>query len=174
MKILRILVLFSFLVSCAPIYVTYDYEQQTDFSTYKTYNYYVDINTGLNEFDTKRLLDILDQQLQTKGLSLSETPDFFIDIMSVEIENTQRNTVGVGVGGGGRNVGGGISIGLPVGQAKINREIIFEFRDERGPGLIWQAISQSSYNPNSTPEGKEARLRAIIEKVLKGFPPKQK
>lgn len=174
MKILRFLIICVFVVSCAPIYVAYDYEKQTNFAAYKTYNYYADIDTGLNELDANRLLDILDEQLKLKGLSLSSTPDFFIDITSAEIENNQQSTVGVGVGGGGRNVGGGISIGLPVGQTKINRQIIFEFRDENGIGLFWQAVSESTYNPNSSPEKKEARLKAIVDKVLKGFPPQNK
>lgn len=169
-----VLILLVFLVtSCAPIYVTYDYEKQADFSKYKTYNYYADLETGLSEFDTNRLLDVLDEGLKAKGLTLSETPDFFIDITSTEFQGTQRNTVGVGIGGSGRNVGGGVSIGIPMGQSGVNRQIVFDFRDEDGIGLFWQAVSESKYNPNSTPEIKETRFRAIVEKVLKGFPPKK-
>jgi hypothetical protein len=45
------------LVSCAPIYVNYDYEEATDFSKYKTYQYFGDMETGLSQLDTKRLLE---------------------------------------------------------------------------------------------------------------------
>ena len=173
MKKLVPLVLIFIVASCAPIYVDYDYERGTDFNTYKTYNYYSDLETGLNELDTKRLLNALDSQMQAKGFSLSETPDFYVNIVSSEYENNNRNTVGVGVGGGGRNVGGGISIGLPVGQPKMNRVILFEFIDEKGIGLFWQAESESGFNPNASPEKREAQFNAIVEKVLKGFPPKQ-
>lgn len=173
MKKLLVLLVSITLTSCASIYVNYDYERQTDFTKYKTYNYYSDINTGLSELDTKRLLDALDEALSLKGLTLSDTPDFFIDITSSEFQSNQRNSVGVGVGGSGRNVGGGISIGLPIGQPKLRRQIVFDFHDENGVGLFWQAISESGYNPNAAPEQKEARIKAIVEKVLKGFPPKQ-
>ncbi len=172
MKFIRTYLLVFLVVSCAPIYVNYDYEKQTDFSKYKTYNYYSDINTGLSELDSNRLLDALDEALLLKGLTLSDNPDFYIDITSSEFQNNQRNTVGVGVGGGGRNVGGGISIGLPIGQPKLNRQIIFDFHDEKGIGLFWQAISESGYNPNAGPEQREARIKTIVQKVLKGFPPK--
>jgi hypothetical protein len=131
------------------------------------------METGLSELDAKRLFDILDIQLQQKGLQLSDTPDFYINIKSSEYEEAQRNTVGVGVGGTGRNVGGGISVGIPVGQANINRQIIIDFVDESNIGLFWQAVTESSYNPNATPEKRETMLQQIVAKVLEGFPPKQ-
>jgi hypothetical protein len=172
MKKLLVLCLIIIIASCAPIYVNYDYEKGTNFNDYKTYNYYTDLETGLSELDTKRLLDVLDNQMQAKGFSISESPDFFINVVSSEYEANNRNTVGVGVGGGGRNVGGGISIGLPIGQPKINREIVFEFIDEDGIGLFWQAVSESGFNPNASPEKREAKLQNIVAKVLAGYPPK--
>jgi hypothetical protein len=153
--------------------VNYDFERGTDFNTYKTYNYYSDLETGMSELDTKRLLSVMDAQMQAKGLTLSESPDFYVNVVSSEYENNNRNTVGVGVGGGGRNAGGGISIGLPIGQPKMNRTILFEFIDEDGIGLFWQAESESGFNPNASPEKREAQFKAIVEKVLKGYPPKK-
>jgi len=173
MKIVTTIALLFLVASCAPVYVNYDYEQGTDFTKYKSYNYYADMKTGLSELDTKRLLDVLDVQLQEKGFVLSENPDFFIDIKSAEFHGAQRQTVGVGLGGGGRNVGGGISIGLPIGQAEVNRKITFDFVDENIKQLFWEAISESNYNPNATPEKKETRLSAIVEKVLTKYPPNQ-
>ena len=173
MRFLSIIIFFLFIVSCAPIYVNYDYDKTTNFQQYKTYNYYSDMETGLSELDTKRLLDALDLKMQAKGFSLSETPDFFIDIKSNQFQSAQRQTVGVGVGGGGRNVGGGISIGLPIGQANVNRQIIIDFVDENKKQLFWQAVSESSFNTNATPENREARLNAIVEKIITGYPPKK-
>ena len=172
---IKLFVLFTMFVfgSCAPIYVNYDFERKADFSKYKTYNYYSDLETGLNELDTKRLLNALDTQMQTIGLTKSENPDFYVNVVSSLYENANRNTVGVGVGGGGRNVGGGISIGLPIGQPKMNREIVFEFIDENSIGLFWQAISESGFNENASPEKREAKLKAIVQKVLTKYPPKQ-
>ena len=173
MKLIKTLVLLLLVASCAPIYVNYDYEKGTDFSKYKSYNYYADMKTGLSELDTKRLLNALDEQLQAKGMSLSDTPDFFIDIKSTEFQGAQKQTVGVGLGGGGRNVGGGISIGLPIGQAQVTRQLTVDFVDENIKQLYWQAVSESSFNPNQTPEKREARLNAIVSKILAKYPPKK-
>ncbi|MEY8847428.1 DUF4136 domain-containing protein [Psychroserpens sp. XS_ASV72] len=159
------------LSSCAPIRVNYDYERTADFSKYKTYNYYADMNTGLSGLDSKRLLDALDDAMQSKGYTLAEYPDFFIDIKSSEYQEPSRSNVGVGMGGTGRNVGGGISVGIPIGQNTYSRQIVFDFVDENGIGLFWQAVSESNYNPNASPEKREALVRNIVTKVLEGFPP---
>ena len=172
MKKLVILLFVFFVFTCAPIRVNYDYERGTNFLAYKTYNYYAEMQTGLSEFDTKRLLDALDIQMSAKGFTLSDTPDFFIDIKSTEFQNPQRQTVGVGLGGGGGNMGGGISIGLPIGQAEINRKITIDFVDENKKQLFWQAVSESVFSPNATPEKREAQLNAVVTKVLAQYPPK--
>ena len=173
MKFLKITVLAILIVSCAPIRVNYDYDKAVNFTTYKTYQYYGNMETGLSELDTKRLLNAIDAKMQAKGFNISENPDFFIDIKSQEYQAAQRQTVGVGVGGGGGNVGGGISIGLPIGQANVNRQITIDFVDENKKQLFWQAISESSFNPNANPEKREARLNAIVEKVLTSYPPEK-
>lgn len=172
MKYFKIIILLLLVASCAPIRVTYDFDKTTDFTNYKTYNYYADMKTGLSDLDSKRLLDVLDAKMSAKGFSLAKHPDFFIDIKSSEFRTGQRNTVGVGLGGGGRNVGGGISIGIPVGQANVNRQIIIDFVDESKQQLFWQAVSESSFHPNAQPERREEQLRAVIEKVLIQYPPK--
>ncbi len=173
MRFLKTTILALLIVSCAPIRVNYDFDKTTNFNTYKTYQYYSNMVTGLSELDTKRLLNAIDIKMEVKGFAISENPDFFIDIKSVEYQGAQRQTVGVGVGGSGRNVGGGISIGLPIGQANINRQITIDFVDENKKQLFWQAISESSFNPKDTPEKREARLNAIAEKVLSGYPPEK-
>ncbi len=166
--------LFFIVSSCAPVRVNYDYDKSVNFNTYKTYNYYADMTTGLSDLDSKRFLTILDSSLVAKGIRLSETPDFFIDIKSSEHHSAQRSNVGVGLGGGGRHIGGGISIGVPVGQSKMERTITIDFVDENKKQLFWQAVSESSYNPNTTPEKREAQFLVLIQKVLEQYPPKQK
>lgn len=167
---LFLIVLFG---SCATVRVTYDYETTADFSKYRTYNYYSDIQTGMSELDNKRLFSALDEGLQAKGLSFSEAPDFFIDIQSSQYQSANQSSVGLGMGGGGRNVGGGVSVGIPVGQAAMNRQIVFEFVDENSIGLFWQAVSDSGYDPNASPEAREAQFKEIVTKVLEGFPPQK-
>lgn len=173
MKILRSVLLFLCIVSCAPIYVTYDYEKSTNFSEYKSYNFYDDMETGFTGLDEKRFIAALEAKLNRMGLQKSETPDFLIDLKSNEYQEHQRNTVGVGLGGGNGGLGGGISVGMPVGQAKINREIIVAFVDDSKMGEFWVAKSESRFNPNATPEKREAKINTIVNKILDGYRTKQ-
>ena len=169
-----LLILSLICTACGSIRVQYDYDKNTDFSNYNTYNYYPDLQTGLSELDTKRLLRILDSVLQTKGIRYVEEADFLINIESREFRYPSGNTVGVGVGGGGRNVGGSVSIGLPIGSAKREREIVFDFVDSQRDALFWQALSESSFRENASPSTKEKVLQQIVAKVLSRYPPKTK
>ena len=158
--------------SCHVVRVQTDYEKETDFSNYSTYNYFSDLETGLSELDEKRLIRILDAAMQSEGVLLSEEPDFLINIESGIYQTPRNNTVGVGVGGTGRNVGGGVSVGIPIGQSNVQREIIFDFVDSQKDMLFWQATSKSGFSENATPVEREKKLQQIVEKVLSKYPPK--
>ncbi len=173
MKSFKILAILFLVSACAPVKVNYDYEKSVQFADYKTFNFYTNMETGLSELDSKRFIDFMNAQLQQKGLQLSEVPDFFINIKSSEQYNSQRSSIGVGIGGSGRNLGGGVSIGVPVRNDNITRQIVVDFVDKEGIGLFWQAVTESKYNPKASPENREALLKQIVTKALEGFPPKQ-
>jgi len=159
------------LLGCSAVRVNYDYDKGTDFSNYTTYNYFVDMETGLSQLDEKRLFRVLDSTLQAKGFLLSEEPDFLINIISQEYRNAPQNSVGVGLGGTNRNVGGGVSIGIPVGGSKWERSIQFDFVDTPKNALFWQAIAESGFRDNASPSVREAQLKKVVEEVFSKFPP---
>lgn len=160
-------------VSCSGLRVDYDYDKNADFSNYMTYNYYADMQTGLSELDTRRLLRALDSVLQLKGIQFSEEADFLINVESREFQLPPNNSVGIGVGGGGRNVGGGVTVGLPIGSSNREREIIFDFIDTQKDALFWQAISSSNYRENASPATREKILIDLVTKVMLKYPPKK-
>jgi len=173
MKNIYLIGLFLTFFACAPIRVNYDFDREVNFSNYKTYNYFSDMNTGLTELDTKRFLEALDGKLATLGITFSETPDFYIDITSRTVQSTQQSSIGFGVGGTGSNVGGGISMGIPVGQSNLNRQLTIEFVDKINKQLFWQAISESSYKENKTPQVREDEIKQLVNKILAAYPPKK-
>ena len=167
----RTLFLLSLLcISCNAVKVNYDYDSQANLTEYTTYNYFSDMETGLSQLDEKRLLSIVDATLQAKGYVLSENPEFLIDIRSGMHRSNARSNVGVGLGGGGRNVGGGLSIGIPVGDSGVKRQITFDFVDADKDTLFWQADTDSSFKENVSPEVREEQLRKIVIKVFEKYP----
>lgn len=161
------------LLSCNAVRVNYDYDKTTNFKNYSTYNYFYDMESGLSQLDEKRLLRALDSTLSAKGYLLAEEPDFLINVLSTEFQTAPSNNVGIGVGGTGRNVGGGVSVGLPIGNAGWQRQIRFDFVDSQKDALFWQAVSESGFRDNASPSVREERLRAVVAKVFKNFPPEQ-
>ncbi|MDP5081697.1 MAG: DUF4136 domain-containing protein [Winogradskyella sp.] len=173
MKLIKYTLLLLLITSCGTV-VNYDYEISTDFTQYKTYNYFDDMKTGLSALDNKRLIRAIDSKLALMGLTRTDNADFYIDIQSQEIQNRNNSNVGVGVGGGNGGGFGGVSVGVPIGSSQNSREIVIDFVDKRnGEKLFWQAVSESTYKPNSSPEEREANFVALIEKILAGYPPKK-
>lgn len=171
MKRIVLLYAVTFLLSCNAIKVNYDYDREVDFTNYTTYNYYPDMQTGLSALDTKRLLDAVDAEMQAKGIQLTEEPDFFINIESNSFQTPRNNSVGVGLGGLGRSVGGGVSVGIPVGGPKMERQIRFDLVDNENDKLFWQAESQSPFKENVSPDARNENLRILAAKVFAKYPP---
>ncbi len=168
MKKIQILILALLLTSCG-VTVNYDYEKNTDFTQYKTYHYFDNMQTGLSELDAKRFFTILDSELQSKGFIKSETPDFIIDVKSETYLNPQSSSVGMGVGSGG----GGVSVGIPIGQGSVTRQIILDFVDGETQQLFWQGVSREPSSPANTPEARTEQFQTVVVKLLEKYPPKK-
>lgn len=174
MKKIVLPIFFFLMLSCAGIKVNYDFDKDTSFNNYTTYNYFPEMVTGLSDLDAKRLLDAIDANMGSKGILLAEEPEFFINIHSRSFQGPKNSAVGVGLGGTGRSVGGGLSVGIPVGRPALELEIQFDFIDSQKNILFWQGVSQSAYKEGLTPVGREQRLKEIVDKVFSKYPPKMK
>ncbi len=173
MRKLIFLLVIPLLAGCGSVRVAYDYERGQDWSGYRTYAYYPDLQSGLSELDERRLLNAVDQVLTEKGYRQSEDPDLLINIYSEAYRQATGNTVGIGVGGTGGNVGGGISLGIPLSGSSLQRQLTFDLIDGARQSLVWQALSTDNYRETADPTQREARFLSIAEKVFSGFPPRR-
>lgn len=158
-------------ISCSTVRVNYDFDNSVNFTNYNTYNYYPEMQTGLSDLDSRRLFNAIDSTMQMRGILLSEEPDFYINIQSNSFVTPSNSNVGVGIGGTSGNVGGGVSVGLPLGGSNLEREIIFDLVDSQKDALFWQAISLSNFDENSSPSAREKKLQEIVAKVFSRYPP---
>ena len=171
MNKLKYLFLFLF-ISCSTSRVVYDYDSKTNFKKYKTFNFFEDAGKGLNELDIKRVTQIITENLNIKGMKISETPDFYVNFFSKERESANRNTIGVGIGGGG-NIGFGISGGIPIGRKKINQILTIDFVEATSNELIWQSEINSEMNERASPNEKKTHYSQIVKKSFTKYPPKK-
>ena len=91
------------LLGCSTSKVLTDYDRTTDFSKYKTYDFYDDLGKGLNELDVKRVIFALDSVLSLSGFKKTDTPDFLINVIVNYSETSSGNTLNIGFGNIGRN-----------------------------------------------------------------------
>jgi len=173
MKILLLLASTVLLFSCGPtVYI--DFEKEQDFSEFTTYQFYPDIDSGLNELDDKRIKVAIDSVLQERGFLKTDYNRFYINFYASESLSSSRNTIGIGIGGGGGNVGVGVSGGIPIGGRVINQQLTIDFIDaSMGQSLVWQAVVEGEIKEKATPQQKEAYYLSVIEKALRKFPPKK-
>lgn len=172
MKLLPILIFSIFLVSCGAT-VAVDYDNQVDFSKYNSYNYFPTIDSGLNQLDDGRIMQITDSLLQQRGFVKSETPQLYINFYAREHVSRSQNTIGIGVGGSGSNVGVGVSGGIPIGGNVLNQQLTMDFIDTEKDDLVWQAVAEGEMKERSTPQQKEAYYMSVLQKILAKYPPKK-
>ncbi len=158
------------LISCGATVAT-DFEKDTNFSVYKTYNYFPELQTGLSELDDNRIIAITDSILSARGFSKSENPQLLINFYANEVVTNSRNTIGIGFGSGGGNVGVGVSGGLPIGGKVVEQKFTMDFVDAANDNLIWQAVLEDDYKEKAKPEQKIQYYESVVSKILSKYPP---
>jgi hypothetical protein len=82
-------------VSCSSIRVYSDFDSSVDFSQYKTYAFFkpqID-KVDISDLDKRRILKAIDNELSSKGLSKSETPDILIGFTTHAKEKIYVNNI---------------------------------------------------------------------------------
>lgn len=159
------------ITSCGGVKVAYDYDEEANFNALKTYNYMPDMQSGLSQLDLNRLMNATDAILQERGYTLSDDPDFLINVMSRKYQERSGNNVGIGIGGGSGGIGVGVGGGIPIGGVKDRQEITLDVVDAAQDALIWQAQAIGTLPQSTTPEQRVSFFTKVATKIFSGFPP---
>ncbi|MEE9408903.1 MAG: DUF4136 domain-containing protein [Polaribacter sp.] len=159
-------------MSCGASKVITDFDSKTDFKKYKTFDFYEDNGESLNEFDVKRITAAIQKELETDGLKQNSKPLFFIYFDTKTSEKQNNNTIGIGIGSGGRNGGIGISGGIPIGGKKLIEDISIRFIEAISNELFWEGSLSSTIKKKRTPEERKLYIKEVIAEILQKYPPK--
>ena len=110
--------------------------------------------------------------MDEEGFSTSEEPGIYVNAYSREFMDRNRSSIGVGIGGGGRSGGVGVSGGIPIENNSVILEVTIDFIDVTEDSLIWQAVVEAKFNADASPEQRRAMFDKIVDKALEGYPPK--
>jgi len=172
MRFILIFITALVVVSCGTA-VSYDYDSKTNFASYQTYDFYPNISSNLSDLDNIRIMKATDSILQMRGFIKSDSAQFLINFFVKEFTSQSKSSIGVGIGGGGSNGSIGVSGGIPVGGNIINQQLTIDFIDNQKDELIWQAIGIDELKVKSSPTEKSNYYFNMINKILKGYPPKK-
>lgn len=172
MKLIKLLLVCVLVASCNAPKAVYDYDDTVNFKEYKTYRLFPDFQSGLSQLDETRLITSLKNGMGDGGFSTSEEPRLYVNVYSRKFLDQNRSSVGIGIGGGGGNMGVGVSGGIPIENNSVILEITIDFIDVDEDSLIWQAVVETKFNPNASPEQRRAMFDKIVKKALEAYPPK--
>ena len=170
--IFSLIALTFILTSCASANVSTDYDRNVDFSQYKTYNFYNNIQWGkMNGLDQTRILNSIEKELNAKGFTKTEAPALLIDIKSQEnLVNRNTGSVGIGSGNYGRRGGIGISMGIPISTKRLHKNYVVEMVDSKTSNLVWQGVFEQDVSPKAD---NSELIPAAMQKLFMKYPPKK-
>ncbi|SRR5690554_4848791 len=161
------------LYSCKSINI--DYDSQTNFSQYKTYNYYPKMRSGLNELNDSRMRRAVDNVMREKGFLKSNNPDVYINYYTEQTSKPSYSSFGVGIGQRiGRGVGIGVNTRIPIGGNTKIQHITFDVIDKDQDKLIWQGAMKAEVKEGGSVSSRDAQYKKNVSKLLRNFPPKKK
>jgi hypothetical protein len=157
--------------------VSYNFDQQADFSKYKTYKWVAAKGEEqLDELNAKMVTNAIDKQLATKGLTKTEgeNADLFVRYqfaLSKEKQMTSYDTgYGMGPGWGGRWYGGGGMSTTTTSTINIGA-IALDMYDPAKKQLVWRGVASKQIDTKAKPDKREKNLDKGMAKLLKNYPP---
>ena len=170
--IMIILISSLFLISCATVNVTTDFDTSKDFTNFKSFAFFkpgID-EVEISDLDKRRILRAIDTVMQSKGFVKTETPDLLVNISTDAEKNTYfyQNNFGWGWGWSPFWWGPGFMNSYDV----IEGTLFIDLIDAKNKELVWQGIGKAPLVDG--PYKKEERIREIVASVLAKYPPMKK
>ena len=174
-KIVLLIAFATILSSCNSIRVSSDYNEEINFTEFKTYAFSksgID-KVEINDIDKKRILRAIDVELYNKGYRKSSIePDFLINFFTKTNKKIDyypsNNYYGYAVPYGGM---GHYASSWYLNSFSYNEGVLFvDIIDQNKNELVWQGIGKG-YIYNDKPDNKNEKIKAMVNKILLQFPP---
>jgi len=166
--------------------VSYNFDQQADFTKYKTYKWVaVKDQEKLDELTVKQINSAIEKQLAVKGLTpaTGATADLFVAYQVAVSKEKELQTwdtgysMGPGWGGGYRGGyygagGGGMS--TTTSSTIYIGSVALDMYDATSKKLVWRSLASKQIDTKANPEKRQKNLDKGMAKMLKNYPPKVK
>jgi len=151
-----------------------DYDQNADFSSFKTYAWSEQKHPEVSELVHKRIVQAVEVELQAKGLSQAESaPDLYVTYHGDDNEVMVLDTTHYGYRyGPGWYWGGGV--GAYSTQVHTYKEgtLIIDIYKAAEKEMIWRGTVTGTISDN--PQKNAKTIHKGVKKIFKKFPPPEK
>lgn len=132
--------------------VSYDVEKQRDFSKYRTYAWVEGTNL-LDPLNHRRILNAIDAQLASKGLTRLETSAAADALIAYHVNlDTNRRT-------------------HQSGPDTLIGSLLVDVVDRKSKKSIWRARVTNEIDSYASAEAREKNINLMAEKMFSNFPP---
>ncbi|WP_188405490.1 DUF4136 domain-containing protein [Psychroflexus salis] len=160
-----LLCVFCLCFSCFPPSVYIDYNEDVDFKKYPTYNFYAP-NTAISEQEENLIMDLIEENLQAKGLESQVISKFSIDFLVEFVQTENSFSFGAQYAG---NIGASYS---DLNNSSTYVVMTISFADALTSELFWQAVVEKKINPYISDEELTVLYQDFVELALANYPPK--
>ena len=155
-KLFILFILFS-TFSCSVVKVSSVYDEEKDFSQYKTYALNREVfDLYVQESYRDLIIAAIDDKMQDEGLTKSSDPDILVNILlageKFEMVTEASNSF--------------YYHGFTEGT------LVISFIDEPSGKIAWQGTGSKSILVDATDSKREANINKAIKEILKDYPPK--
>lgn len=173
-KLLSVLFITAVMASCSSVRVATDYDDNADFTAYKTYGYFKEgiDKVDISDLDKKRIMRAIDEEMAGKGFTKSERPDILVNIFTKarqEVNVNQFGGWGYGWGWGWHPYAWGP--GYSSVSTSTEGTLYIDFIDAKKKELVWQGVGSGVLTLDRN--RKQERINEFVEKIIAQFPPQK-
>ena len=159
--------------------VRYNFDQNTDFSKYKSYKWVSIKNADqVDELTAKQITAAIDAELAKKGLSKTDADnaDLYIGYQTAIGTEKQLNAYSTGWGYG-PGWGPGWYGGMGMSSTTVSTSTIYlgqldlDMYDAPKKELVWRGIASKTIDAKAKPDKRLKNIQKSVAKLLKNYPP---
>lgn len=168
--------------ACSPaMRVTSDFDQNVNFSQYKTFNFYnLKTSGSVSQLNAERIADAIRAELVAKGMQeVNSNPDLMVNAVTIVKEKQQvsATTNYYGYGGLYRPYGYWGGMGMGSGYTTVNTydykdgSLTIDIVDAKTNKMVWQGTGNKEID--KSPKDPDAAIKEGVKGILANFPPKK-
>ncbi len=162
--------------------VAYNFDQNADFSKYKTYRWVKHPQSlDIDQITLNQLKTSTEAELAKKGLTVSNTDQSdLVIVYQLATQNEKEITswdTGYGYGPGWRGGwygGGGMGMSTSTTNTITIGAVVLDMYDASTKNLIWRGKASKTLDPKAKPDKRQKNIQKAVAKLLKNYPPKKK